>query len=73
VGIGFAIPAEIAAPIVEQLKTGAKIERGYLGLAIQPISDDLADSLGIAHNRGELVQETEAGKSGQLRAFRRAT
>lgn len=56
VGIGFAIPAEIAEPIVEQLKSGEEIERGYLGVSIQPINDDLADSLGLERNSGELVQ-----------------
>lgn len=61
VGIGFAIPSEIAATIVEKLKTGAAIERGYLGVTIQPISEDLADSLGIPHNRGEFVQAVEPG------------
>ena len=61
VGIGFAIPAEIAAPIVEQLKRGQAIERGYLGVRIQAINEDLADSLGIAHNKGEFVQAVEPG------------
>lgn len=56
VGIGFAIPAEIAAPIVEQLRKGQEIERGYLGVNLQPMNDDLADSLGLQHNRGEIVQ-----------------
>ncbi len=56
VGIGFAIPAEIAEPIVNQLKAGEEIERGYLGVSLQPIDDDLADSLGLDRNRGELVQ-----------------
>ncbi|WBY17983.1 Do family serine endopeptidase [Erythrobacteraceae bacterium WH01K] len=56
VGIGFAIPAEIAEPIVEQLKGGNPIERGYLGVQIQPVTDDVADSLGIDRNRGEFVQ-----------------
>ncbi len=56
VGIGFAIPAEIAAPIVDQLKEGQAIERGYLGVSIEPVNDDLADSLGIARKRGEIVQ-----------------
>src|SRR3546814_11379865 len=51
----------MAAPIVEKLKTGAAIERGYLGVTIQPISEDLADSLGIPHNRGEFVQAIEPG------------
>jgi serine protease Do len=61
VGIGFAIPAEIAAPIVEKLKNGLSIERGYLGVRIQPLTEDLADSLGIPHNRGEFVQAVEPG------------
>ena len=71
VGIGFAIPAEIAAPIVEKLKAGQTIERGYLGVRIQPITEDLADSLGLAHNRGEFVQAVEpeaAGAKAGLRA-----
>ena len=61
VGIGFAIPAEIAAPIVERLKQGQTIERGYLGVRIQPLNEDLANSLGIPHNRGEFIQGVEPG------------
>jgi len=64
VGIGFAIPAEIAAPIVEKLKSGEAIERGYLGVRIQPVTEDLADSMGIPHNRGEFVQSVEPGAAG---------
>jgi serine protease Do len=63
VGIGFAIPAEIAAPIVEKLRQGQAIERGYLGVRIQPLSDDLAASLGLARNRGEFVQAVEPGQA----------
>jgi len=59
VGIGFAIPAETAAPIVDKLMVGESIERGYLGVRIQPVDEDLADSLGLAHNRGEFVQAVE--------------
>jgi serine protease Do len=61
VGIGFAIPAEIAAPIVDKLRNGQAIERGYLGIRIQAMNEDLADSLGIPHNRGEFVQAVEPG------------
>lgn len=61
IGIGFAIPAEIAAPIVEKLKMGEAIERGYLGVRIQALNEDLADSLGIAHNKGEFIQAVEPG------------
>jgi serine protease Do len=63
IGIGFAIPADTAAPIVERLMKGQAIERGYLGIRIQPLNDDMADSLGLAHNRGEFVQSVEPGKA----------
>ncbi len=63
VGIGFAIPSEIAAPIVEKLRKGETIQRGYLGIRIQPLSEDLAASLGLAHNKGEFVQGVEPGQS----------
>ena len=66
VGIGFAIPAEIAAPIVEKLKIGKAIDRGYLGVQIQPVNEDLADSLGIAHNRGEFIQSVQPGQPAAL-------
>ena len=66
VGIGFAIPAETAAPIVERLKLGQSIERGFLGVRVQQINEDLADSLGIPHNRGEFVQAVEPGKGAAL-------
>jgi len=59
VGIGFAIPAEIAAPIVEQLKAGRQIERGYLGVGLAPIDEDFAASLGLPKRRGELVQTVQ--------------
>jgi serine protease Do len=63
VGIGFAIPAETAAPIVEQLRRGESITRGYLGVRIQPVTEDLADSLGLQKNRGEFVQQVESGEA----------
>ena len=59
VGIGFAIPAETAAPIVDKLIKGVAIERGYLGVRITPLSDDLAASLGLTKRRGEFVQSVE--------------
>lgn len=62
VGIGFAIPSEQAAPIVETLRKGQSVRRGYLGVQISPLGEDLADSLGLAKNRGEFVQGVEPGK-----------
>jgi serine protease Do len=63
VGIGFAIPAEIAEPIVAQLRDGEEIERGYLGVTIEAVNDDLADSLGLPRNRGEIVQTVVADQA----------
>ncbi len=62
VGIGFAIPAEQAVPVIETLRKGASVKRGYLGIQISALSDDMADSLGLQKNRGEFVQAVEAGK-----------
>src|SRR3546814_11994943 len=59
VGIGFAIPSDVVKPIVKQLISGEEIERGYLGVSIQPVNNDLADSLGLPRNRGEFVQTVQ--------------
>jgi serine protease Do len=64
VGIGFAIPSDTAKPIVAKLMSGKAIERGFLGVQIQPITDDIADSLGLPHGRGELVRGVPAGMPG---------
>lgn len=62
VGIGFAIPAETAEPIVRKLIDGETILRGYLGVQINPVSEDFAAALGIPVNRGEFVQRVEPGE-----------
>ncbi|MFN3990141.1 MAG: DegQ family serine endoprotease [Erythrobacter sp.] len=59
VGIGFAIPSEIAKPIVDQLRSGREIQRGFLGVQLQPIDEDFAASLGLPKRRGELVQSLQ--------------
>jgi serine protease Do len=70
VGIGFAIPAEIAAPIVEKLRAGQEIQRGYLGVTLAPIDEDLAASLGLPKRRGEIVQGVPEGPMGPSPAGR---
>ena len=66
VGIGFAIPAETAEPIVQKLISGEEILRGYLGVRIQPMNDDLAEALGIAANRGEFIQSVQPGEPAEV-------
>ncbi len=70
VGIGLAIPAEVASPIVNQLIAGEEIQRGYLGVQIQPVNEDIADALGIAKNRGELVQMVQPDQPAQQAGLR---
>nr|WP_233548506.1 Do family serine endopeptidase [Aurantiacibacter zhengii] len=65
VGIGLAIPAEDAAPIVRALIAGEEIERGYLGVQIQPVDDDIAEALGIEAGIGELVQGVQPGEAAE--------
>ena len=61
VGIGFAIPAEQAKPVVEVLMKGGRVKRGYLGVGIQPVTDDIASALGLTKNHGEIVGRVEPG------------
>ncbi len=55
IGLGFAIPSEVADPIVRQLIAGRTIARGYLGVERVPLTEDLANSLGLGRERGEFI------------------
>ncbi|MBQ1498256.1 MAG: DegQ family serine endoprotease [Sphingomonas sp.] len=62
VGIGFAIPAEEAKPVIDTLMKGGKIARGYLGIGMQDLTDDIADGLGVPKGRGTVVARVEPGQ-----------
>jgi serine protease Do len=62
VGIGFAIPAEEAKPVVMQLMKGERVHRGYLGVQIQPMTDDIAEGMKLPKDRGEIVAHVEPGQ-----------
>ncbi len=55
VGIGFAIPSNTASSIVQQLIRSGRVTRGWIGVSIQPLDDDLARSLGLDEPQGALV------------------
>ena len=57
VGIGFAIPASSAESIIESLKENGKVTRGWLGVQIQPVTDDIAESLGLKDAKGAIVAD----------------
>ncbi|MFV0623708.1 Do family serine endopeptidase [Sphingomonas sp. ac-8] len=63
IGIGLAIPAEQAKPIVDKLMRGQSIERGYLGVGIQPVDENIAAALGLRKDRGELISRVEPGEA----------
>jgi serine protease Do len=56
-GIGFAVPANLARTVMEGLIKDGKVSRGFLGIALQPLSDDLAKAFKIENNAGALVAE----------------
>ena len=60
VGIGFAIPSAIAEKVVAELKANGSVERGWLGVSIQSLSEDLADGLGLKKNDGVLVADVNS-------------
>src|SRR4051812_48458017 len=60
VGIGLAIPAEAAKPVVDSLMRGQRPSRGYLGVGLQPLSEDIAASLGLPKDSGEIVRSVVA-------------
>src|SRR6476661_826413 len=60
-GIGFAIPINMVKRVVDQLVDKGKVVRGWLGVALQPLSPDLAQSLGLDGTTGAVVGSTIAG------------
>jgi serine protease Do len=60
-GIGFAIPVNLAKRIIGQLKSSGEVTRGWLGVGIQDISDEVADYYGIKDKKGVLVTEVFPG------------
>ncbi|WP_245414445.1 DegQ family serine endoprotease [Mycoplana dimorpha] len=55
IGIGFSVPTELAANVIQQLKEFGETRRGWLGVRIQPVTDDIAESLGMKDAKGALV------------------
>lgn len=59
VGIGFAIPINLAKNIAEQLKSDGKVTRGWLGLVVQPVTEEIAGALHLSGNKGALVADVK--------------
>jgi len=67
-GLSFAIPIDVAMDVADQLKMNGRVVRGWLGIAIQVVTDELKEALGLKDNSGALVaavnKNTPAGKAG---------
>ena len=70
IGIGFAIPATEAQPIINKLMAGQSIKRGYLGVGIMPVTDDVAAALGLASKQGEIIARVEPNGPGAKAGLR---
>jgi Do/DeqQ family serine protease len=65
IGIGFAIPSNMAKGVMEQLLKGGKVRRGQLGVQIQEVTSDIAASLDLKEVRGVIIGAVTAGSAGE--------
>lgn len=70
VGIGFAIPAVQAEPVLDQLRSSGRVERGWLGVQIQTVTEDIAAGLGLDEEIGALVAEVVPGSPAERAGIR---
>jgi serine protease Do len=71
VGIGFAISSNLAKQVIADLEDDGKIERGWLGVQIQAVDEDLATSLQLDRPRGALVSDVQPGSPAEKAGFKR--
>ncbi|MEH6718950.1 MAG: Do family serine endopeptidase [Aurantimonas endophytica] len=68
VGIAFAIPASVAKDVIQSLRDNGNVQRGWLGVQIGPVTEDIAEAVGLADDKGAIVTlpdtETPASKAG---------
>ncbi len=64
-GIGFAIPSNLASEIIKSLGNGGEVIRGWLGIAFQPMTEDLAKAFGLIGKKGAVVANVTAGSPAQ--------
>jgi serine protease Do len=55
IGIGFAVPSKVVTSVIDQLREFKEVRRGWLGVRIQQVTDDIAESLGLKQARGALI------------------
>jgi serine protease Do len=70
VGIGFAVPSSVAERIVADLRDDGQVERGWLGVQIQPLDDEIAAALGFEETAGALIAAVEPGSPADAAGLR---
>ncbi len=70
-GIGFAIPINLARGVLDQLRKSGKVERGWLGVSVQSVTPELAESFGLPEPAGALVAAVSAGSPAEKAAIER--
>ena len=70
VGIGFSIPSNLAKPIIEQLRKFGKTQRGWLGVRIQEVTPEIAESLGLKESDGVLISMVNPGEPAEKAGIR---
>ncbi len=65
IGIGFAIPSNMARSVLEQLQKTGKVRRGQLGIVVQTISSDIAANLGMKDAKGVIVSQVQPGSAAE--------
>jgi serine protease Do len=70
VGIGFAVPSNLAQPVIEQLKKFGRTHRGWLGVKIQEVTEEIAESIGLPKPQGALVLGLNEGSPAKKAGIR---
>jgi serine protease Do len=71
IGIGFAIPSNMAQNVMEQLRTKGKVTRAQLGVTVQGVTPELAESLGLKQNTGAIVSNVTEGSAADKAGVKR--
>ncbi|MBF9033083.1 PDZ domain-containing protein [Rhodobacterales bacterium HKCCE2091] len=71
IGLGFSVPSDIVADVVADLSEGGAVTRGFLGVQIQPVSEEVAAALGREANAGAMVTQVSAGTPAEDAGLRR--
>jgi Do/DeqQ family serine protease len=71
IGIGFAIPSNMARNVLDQIVKHGKVTRGHLGVVVQPVTEDIAASLNLNNARGVIVSQVQPGSAADRAGLKR--